>query len=121
MDWWRARAVAPAIGARRSQAEAGRDAELARALSRLPELTPREEAVVRDLAGAIVNKLLHRPVTTLKAAPEGANMARVLYDLFDLPQPSVPALPSSANSAPADHAHHPATGDLRPSTFDPRS
>jgi hypothetical protein len=60
-------------------------------------------------------------VTTLKAAPEGANMARVVYDLFDLPQPSIPALHTDADSAPTDHAHHPATFDLRPSTFDPRS
>ena len=121
IDWWRARAVAPAIVALRSHAEAIRDTELARALARLNELTPREEAVVRDLAGAIVNKLLHRPVTTLKAAPEGANMARVVYDLFDLPLPSIPALHTDADSAPADHAHHPVTFDFQPSTFDPRS
>jgi glutamyl-tRNA reductase len=122
MDWWRARAVAPAIVALRSHAEAIRDAELARALSRLPDLTPREEAVVRDLAGAIVNKLLHRPVTTLKAAPEGANMARVVYDLFDLDQPAVLAGTPPADAEPPDSRHRqPSTFDFRPSTFDPRS
>jgi glutamyl-tRNA reductase len=107
MDWWRARAVAPAIDARRSHAEAIPDAELARALARLPGLTAREEAVVRDLAGAIVNKLLHQPVTTLKAAPEGANMAQVLHDLFGLPQPAVLAGPAHADADPPPNPLYP--------------
>lgn len=104
--WWRARAVAPAIVALRSHAEAIRDAELARALARMPELTAREEAIVRDLAGAIINKLLHQPVTTLKAAPEGANMARVLHDLFGLPQPTVLAGPAHVDAdSPGNHSY----------------
>jgi glutamyl-tRNA reductase len=90
LGWWRAREVAPAIAALRGQAEAIRDAEVARALARLPGLNPREAEVVRALAGGIVNKLLHRPVTRLKADPEGANMARVVHDLFGLPRAGDP-------------------------------
>lgn len=84
LAWWRSRDVAPAITALRDHAEALRDAELARALARLPELGPREEAVVRALAAGIVNKLLHRPVTALKSSPDGHLLARAANELFGL-------------------------------------
>ncbi|MGN6674351.1 MAG: glutamyl-tRNA reductase [Thermomicrobiales bacterium] len=93
MDWWRAREVAPAIAALRGHADAIREAEVARALARLPALTPREAEVVRALAAGIVNKLLHRPIMALKTAPEGANMAVTLQELFGLPA-SPPAISS---------------------------
>lgn len=96
LAWWRGRAVAPAVSALHDHAGAIRDAEVARALSRMPDLSAREEAVVRDLAAAIVNKLLHRPVTTLKTADAGAEMARVVEDLFGLiatPADRLPAPP----------------------------
>ncbi|MFN8538861.1 MAG: hypothetical protein U0232_15470 [Thermomicrobiales bacterium] len=75
LSWSRGRDVALAIVALRDHAESLRDAELARALARLPELGPREEAIVRALATGIVNKLLHRPVTTLKSSPDGPILA----------------------------------------------
>jgi glutamyl-tRNA reductase len=86
--WWRSRDVAPAIVALRDHAEALRDVELARALARLPELGPREEAIVRALAAGIVNKLLHRPVTTLKSSPDGPGLARAAGELFGLEVPA---------------------------------
>lgn len=84
MEWWRGREVVPAIAQLRSRAEEIRDAELERALARLPELTDRGRIVVRGLASRIVNKLLHQPVTTLKHDPEGANMAQIVQYLFGL-------------------------------------
>jgi glutamyl-tRNA reductase len=84
MEWWRGREVVPAIAQLRSRAEEIRDAELERALARLPELTDRGKVVVRGLAARIVNKLLHQPVTTLKNDPEGANMAQIVQYLFGL-------------------------------------
>jgi len=84
MEWWRGREVVPAIAQLRSHAERIRDAELERALARLPELTDRGRIVVRGLASRIVNKLLHQPVTTLKHDPEGANMAQIVQYLFGL-------------------------------------
>lgn len=84
MEWWRGREVVPAIAQLRCHAEEIRDAELERALARLPELTDRGRIVVRGLASRIVNKLLHQPVTTLKHDPEGANMAQMVQYLFGL-------------------------------------
>ena len=84
MDWWRGREVVPAITQLREHAEAIRDAELERALARLPELGEHDQQVVRSLAARLVNKLLHHPITTLKDDPEGANMARIVQHLFGL-------------------------------------
>ena len=84
MDWWQGREVVPAITQLRARADAIRDAELERALARLPALSEHDELVVRTLAVRIVNKLLHHPITTLKDDPEGANMARIVQHLFGL-------------------------------------
>ena len=84
MDWWRARTVVPTITALRAQAEAMRDAEVARALARLPDLTPEEAATVRYLATALVNKLLHAPVTALRGTPD-AGLTTAAQHLFALP------------------------------------
>jgi glutamyl-tRNA reductase len=87
MEWWRGRGVATTIGRLRARAEAIRDAEVERAMARLPELAPHARAVVRDLAARVVNKLLHDPTLTLKRDPEGANMALVIERLFALDDP----------------------------------
>jgi glutamyl-tRNA reductase len=73
----------PTIAALRAYAAEVRDAEIAHALARL-DLSPRDAFVVRALAQRIVGKLLHRPLTVLKADAEGANMAQVLRQLFQL-------------------------------------
>jgi len=97
MEWWRGRDVVPAITQLRAHAEEIRDAELERALARLPELTDRGRIVVRGLATRIVNKLLHQPVTTLKHDAEGANMAQIVQYLFGLAGP-----PLACPGEPAD-------------------
>jgi glutamyl-tRNA reductase len=96
MDWWRSRQVVPTIAALRAYAAEVRDAEIAHALARLGDLSPRDAFVVRALAQRIVGKLLHRPLTALKADPEGANMAQVLRQLFQLePEAEQPGCPSN--------------------------
>lgn len=47
-----------------------RAAELARALTRLGDVTPRQKKAVDDLSRAIVNKLLHGPMTALRCEPD---------------------------------------------------
>ena len=92
MAWWQARAVAPTITALRDHADGIRAAEVARALARMPGLSAQEQAAVEYLAEALVNKLLHTPVTALKTLPEGGNMAQVVQQLFGL-APAPPAAP----------------------------
>ena len=99
MDWWRSRQVVPTIAALRAFAAEIRDAEVEHALSRLGELSPRHAFVVRALAQRIVGKLLHRPLTVLKADAEGANMAHVLRQLFQLePDTERPGCPAEAGA-----------------------
>jgi glutamyl-tRNA reductase len=96
MEWWRSRQVVPTIAALRAYAAEVRDAEVEHALARLADLSPRDAFVVRALAQRIVGKLLHRPLTVLKADAEGANMAQVLRQLFQL-EPD-----ADESSCPAD-------------------
>ena len=102
MEWWRSRQVVPTIAALRAYAAEVRDAEVEYALARLGDLSPRDAFVVRALAQRIVGKLLHRPLTVLKADAEGANMAQVLRQLFQLePEIVDAACPSSESPAGA--------------------
>lgn len=84
MDWWRSRQVVPTIAALRAYAADVRDSEVAHALARLGDLPARDVFVIQALAQRIVGKLLHRPLTVLKADAEGANMAQVVQQLFQL-------------------------------------
>jgi glutamyl-tRNA reductase len=89
----------PTIAALRAYAADVRDAEVEHALDRLGDLSPRDVFVVRALAQRIVGKLLHRPLTVLKADPEGANMAHVLRQLFQLgPEPDEAGCPTEPRS-----------------------
>jgi len=66
-DWLRIRDVVPTIAALRDHAEAIRENELDRTLRRLQHLSERDRNEVAALSVAIVNKLLHDPITGLKA------------------------------------------------------
>jgi len=66
-DWWRTREVVPTIAALRERAETIRESEVQRTLRRLHHLSDRDRNQVEALSVAIVNKLLHDPITALKA------------------------------------------------------
>lgn len=92
-EWQRARDVAPTITALRAKAEAIREAELARALSRLGHLDERDRNTVAALSVAIANKLLHEPTMRLKHAGDGGDYARAAAELFGLARDDAPAGP----------------------------
>jgi glutamyl-tRNA reductase len=90
-DWWRQREVVPTIAALRDRAETIRESELERALRRLHHLSERDRNEVAALSTAIVNKLLHDPITGLKAgALDGTHedAALVIRKLFGVTDPS---------------------------------
>lgn len=101
MDWWRSRQVVPTIAALRAYAADIRDAEVAHALARLGDVSERDAFVIRALAQRIIGKILHRPLTVLKADAEGANMAQILCQLFQLEQVA-PDAPTCPVNRPAD-------------------
>jgi glutamyl-tRNA reductase len=86
--WWQAREVAPTISALVRKAESIRQEELGRAISRLGPLSDREQNALNALTLAIVNKMLHTPITRLKesgAGLDGKHYVHAVRELFDLP------------------------------------
>ncbi len=85
MAWYRSLDVVPTIVGLREQAYSVREAEVERALRRLPRLNDRERQIVEAMAKRIVSKLLHGPTVCLKEVAnhsEGSEYARVARDLF---------------------------------------
>jgi glutamyl-tRNA reductase len=78
-EWRRSRHAAEAIRDLRTRAEEIRSDELARAGSRLSELSDRERETVETLTTQIVNKLLHAP--TIRAKEAGSEPLRDLFAL----------------------------------------
>jgi glutamyl-tRNA reductase len=66
MSWWRERQAVPLIRGLRAEAEAIRQAEVARTLRRLRSVTPEQEEAIRALSESLVSKLLHSPIQALK-------------------------------------------------------
>jgi glutamyl-tRNA reductase len=84
MEWWGTQRVVPTIRALRERAEAIRTAELQRTLAKLPNLSAQEQAAIGALSAAIINKLLHQPIASLKDPKSGGELAQVVQALFQL-------------------------------------
>jgi glutamyl-tRNA reductase len=94
LQWMRSRAVAPLIGRLQSHGRSIAEAEVRRALARLGEVAPEQQAVVEQLAHSIVQKLLHRPMASIRQANgdrvgafDGPALAEALAALFQLDAP----------------------------------
>ena len=68
IEWTRSRRASEAIGKLRRQADQVRDSEVERALRRLGHLSERDQNVVRAMAKALTNTLMHEPVQSLRSA-----------------------------------------------------
>lgn len=84
MDWWMTQQIVPTIQALRDRAEVIRSVELQRTLARLPDLSPQAQEAIHALSAAIVNKLLHEPIVTLKDPALGGDLASAVRLLFHL-------------------------------------
>jgi len=91
LDWWDGLEAVPLVNRLRHQLEQIREQELQKALSRMgPDLSARERQVVEALSKGIINKILHTPVTRLRApqSRQQRHLAmKVLQDLFELSDP----------------------------------
>ena len=86
-EWQASLDVVPAIASLRARAEEIRTGELAKAESRLGELTEGERRAVESVTAQIVNKLLHLPTIRMKqaaAAADGVVYADAVRHLFGL-------------------------------------
>ncbi|HTB23442.1 MAG TPA: glutamyl-tRNA reductase [bacterium] len=86
-DWMAVSRVAPTLGRLSAHFEAVREAELARASAKLAHLSPEDRQKVEALTKAMMNKLLHAPLSRLKAQAGGegsAALVRGAEELFGL-------------------------------------
>ncbi|MEB3166349.1 MAG: glutamyl-tRNA reductase [Cyanobacteriota bacterium] len=88
LEWWDGLEAVPVVNRLRTQLEDIREQELQKALSRMgPDLSARERKVVEALSKGIINKILHTPVTNLRAPQprQQRHIAmKVIQDLFEL-------------------------------------
>ncbi|ABM78428.1 glutamyl-tRNA reductase [Prochlorococcus marinus] len=91
LEWWDSLEAVPTINRLRATLEAIRAEELQKALSRMgPDFSARERKVVEALSKGIINKILHTPVTQLRAPQarqERQQALRVVACLFELDPP----------------------------------
>lgn len=105
--WLRSRAIGPLMGQLQAHGREVAQAEVARLLPKLGELTAAQQEAVEQLGRQIVSKLLHRPMANLRRASsegvggfDGVTLAEALEVLFEL-QPAV-AVEAEADGAPAE-------------------
>jgi glutamyl-tRNA reductase len=96
--WCTVQQLVPTIGALYRRAEAIRRTEVDRTLRRLGTLSPDELNLIDAMTSSIVRRILHDPVTTLRARgadPEVQALARSMQELFRLPadEPETPGPP----------------------------
>lgn len=110
--WLSGMTVAPTIRALRASAEEIRSGELQRLSPRLRGLDDDQRRAVDMITRSIVNKLLHSPMTRLKASADGddgdayAEVLRILFDLDGRGRQS-----TSGGEPTADEVSPPASGD----------
>jgi glutamyl-tRNA reductase len=95
VQWYQSLEVTPTIVALRKKFEEIRDKEVAKILSTHPNFSEKERQSIEALTSAIINKILHDPITLIKHKNEEA-MADLYLDtlrtLFGLPlEPSEPS------------------------------
>ena len=83
MSWWDSLEVVPLIRTLRQRAERTREAELARALRKLPNLSAEEIEALDAMTRSIINRLLHDPTVALKRG-SGQSQIQAARDLFRL-------------------------------------
>lgn len=104
LSWRRSLELAPTIVALRKRFGQVADEELQRALGRLDGLGEADRAVLEAMSRSLVNKLLHQPMTELKAgarAPDGALLIDAVRRLFALSEDDASETQPSTQDKPA--------------------
>jgi len=79
--------VVPTIVSLRERLEAIRVSEVRRTLARLPDASPETRQAIEALSAAIVNKILHSPITKLRESSRagmGRSWTELVHELFGL-------------------------------------
>jgi len=103
LSWRRSLELAPTIVALRKRFGQIAHEELERALPRLEDLSQSDRAVLEAMGRSLVNKLLHQPMTQLKAGagePDGALLIDAVRRLFALSEEESPQTEPSTEGSP---------------------
>jgi glutamyl-tRNA reductase len=106
LSWRRSLELAPTIVALRKRFGQVAEEELRRALPRLQGLSESDRSVLEAMSRSLVNKLLHQPMTELKAGagePDGALLIDAVRRLFALSEEEA-AAPEEASPQPTTEA-----------------
>lgn len=102
LSWRRSLELAPTIVALRKRFGQVAEEELRRALPRLGGLGESDRAVLEAMSRSLVNKLLHQPMTELKAGagePDGALLIDAVRRLFALSEHETPPEETSTQTS----------------------
>ncbi len=105
--WFKSLDAIPMIVALKDRAEQIRQTELGRISGKLGTLTPAQQEALEGLTAAIVNKLLHSPLTVLKEELHSTNgnmileAARKLFNLEETPPETEKKVKSAAEGPSA--------------------
>ena len=83
MEWWDSLKAVPIIKEIRQRAELTRKRELARAIRKLPDLSPEDFKTLDAMTQSIINRVLHDPTVSLKQRAGEAHL-QAARDLFRL-------------------------------------
>ena len=82
VKWWNSLDTVATISSLRTKVEAIREQELEKALSRLgADFSDKHRSVVEALSRVIVNKILHDPMTQLRAQEDAASRKQAMETL----------------------------------------
>jgi len=70
MRWFQGLAVRPVIASLTSRAQQIRDTEVEQALRRMPDLSQKQQEIIRALGKGIAQKILHAPIVHLRQSSE---------------------------------------------------
>jgi glutamyl-tRNA reductase len=117
--------VVPTIVSLRRRLDAMREAEMTKALARIPDASPATREALEALSTALLNKILHPPTSKLRdSAQTGSGdrwvtAVKELFDLDDTRGADRRGGPVAAAVADQSHSEAPRAGGLRPPGFIP--
>jgi len=85
-QWLATQQTVPTITALREHAETIRQAELQRMLARHPDLSDQAQEAIQAFSTALINKLLHDPIISLKDPSAAPTLVPAVRRLFQLPE-----------------------------------
>jgi len=97
--WYRSLGFTPTIVALRNKFEEIRQKELSKTFARLPDLSDQERNSLEALTSAIINKILHDPLSLLKRMKEDSTASVYLDALQNLFQLTIPPAETSSEKS----------------------